>query len=296
MLNEKDLESLRKAGRIAANALRLGMDMVDDNVKLYDVAEEVEGYIRSHGAKPAFPTNLSINEIAAHYTPTSKDKSRFEVGDVVKVDVGAHVDGFVGDTAGTVEVRTKNFRSLIESSERARDTVMEFIGDGCPINEIGRTVDASIRRDGFLPIRNLGGHQITQYTLHAGLSIPNMDDGNKDEVERGMVIAVEPFATNGGGSVNPGRPGNIYRIARERTIADPVLQEFFDELVEEVRSFPFCERWFDNPKAAANINKLMRHGIVNSYAQLVEMNKGCVTQSEHTVYVTGKRSEITTLP
>jgi len=133
MLSDTELEKLRKAGKIAAHAVQLGMDMVDDNVKLYDVAEEVEGYIRSHGAKPAFPCNLSINEVAAHYTPTPKDKLRFEVGDVVKVDAGAHIDGFVGDTAGTVEVRTKNFTNLIESAKKARDTVMEFIGDGCQL-------------------------------------------------------------------------------------------------------------------------------------------------------------------
>lgn len=296
MLNDNELEKLRKAGRIAAQALQLGMDMVDDNVKLYDVAQEVEGYVRSHGAKPAFPCNLSINEIAAHYTPSPKDKLRFEIGDVVKVDVGAHIDGFVGDTAGTVEVRTKNHQALIESSKRARDSVMEFIGDGCPINEIGKIVDASIRRDGFLPIRNLSGHQITQYKLHAGLSIPNADDGNKQPVEKGMVIAVEPFATNGGGATDSGKPGNIYRIARELKIADPELQTFFEELKEEVTSFPFAARWFDDPKAEMRINKLMRHGIVNSYSQLYEIKKGCVTQSEHTVYITGKKAEITTLP
>lgn len=296
MLNPDELEKLRKAGRIAAQALQLGMDMVDDDVKLYDVAEEVEGYIRSHGAKPAFPTNLSINEVAAHYTPSPKDKSRFEVGDVVKVDVGAHVDGFVGDTAGTVEVRTKNYASLIESSKHARDSVMEFIREGIPINEIGRLVDASIQRDGFKPIRNLSGHQITQYTLHAGLSIPNVDDGNKAQVERGMVIAIEPFATNGAGKIDSGRPGNIFRIARELPMADPVLQEFFEVLREETSTFPFCERWFDDPKAGVRINKLMRHGIVNSYSQCVEVKKGCVTQSEHTVYIEGKKAEITTLP
>lgn len=296
MLNGDELEKLRKAGRIAANALQIGMDMVDDGVLLYDVAEEVEGYIRSHGAKPAFPCNLSINHVAAHYTPTSKDKSKFDTGDVVKVDVGAHIDGFVGDTAGTVEVRTKNFTSLIESSKRARDSVMEFVGEGCPINEIGRIVDASIQRDGFRPIRNLCGHQITQYTLHAGLSIPNVDDGNTDHVERGMVLAIEPFATNGEGLTDSAKPGNIYRVARELPIADPELKEFFDIMYEEVRTFPFSERCLNDPKAGLKLNKLVRHGILTSYNQLIEVRKGCVTQSEHTVYVTGKKAEIMTLP
>ena len=132
MLDAKDLEKLRKAGRVAANAREKGMAMVQEGVKLFDVAEEVEGYIRSQGCKLAFPCNISVNEIAAHYTPSVNDKSRFEIGDVVKVDCGAHVDGFVGDTAGTVEVGTRRFTDLIETARQARDTVMEFIGEGIP--------------------------------------------------------------------------------------------------------------------------------------------------------------------
>jgi methionine aminopeptidase, type II len=295
MLTDSELEKLRKAGRIAAQAVQLGMDMVDDNVKLYDVAEEVEGYIRSHGAKPAFPCNLSINEVAAHYTPTPKDKLRFEIGDVVKVDAGAHIDGFVGDTAGTVEVRTKNFTHLIESAKKARDTVMEFIGDGIQLKDIGRAVDSSIRSDGYRPIANLSGHQIVAYTLHAGLSIPNYDDGNTETVKKGMIIAVEPFATNGGGEIRPGKASNIYRIVRERPIEDPDLKIFFEDLKEEVSTFPFCERWLDDPKASQKINKLMRHGLISGYSQCIEVKGGCVTQWEHTVYIEGKRAEITTL-
>jgi len=296
MLSPDELAKLRKAGSVAAQALRKGMDMVAPGVRLSDVAVEVESFIRSHGARPAFPVNLSINEIAAHYTPTPNDRKVFDIGDVVKVDVGAHIDGFVGDTAGTVEAGTRNFTRLIEASRNARDAVMEFIGDGCPLNEIGKLVDSSIRRDGFLPISNLMGHQIKPFNLHAGLSVPNVDDRNKKPVEAGMVLAIEPFATNGGGEIKGVKLGNIYKVARKLPIADPELKAFFEELCAETTSFPFCERWFDHPKASVYINKLMRHGLVTGYAQLVEVKKGCVTQSEHTVYISGKKAEITTLP
>jgi methionyl aminopeptidase len=295
MLTADQLGDLKKAGLIAAQALRLGMDMVGDNVKLYDVAEEVESYIRSNGAKPAFPCNISINEVAAHYTPSVNDRSRFDIGDVVKVDVGAHVNGFVGDTAGTVEVGTKNFKNMIESSVKARDTVMEFISEGCPVNEIGRAVDASIAQDGFKVIANLSGHEIKQYNLHSGLSIPNINDNNRTLVRSGMIIAVEPFATNGHGMIRSAKPGNIYKIIRERPITDPELNAFYGSISEEFRTFPFCERWCDHPKAGHMLGKLLRHGIISTYAQLVEVKKGCVTQSEHTVYVDGSKSLITTL-
>ena len=296
MLSSDDLDKLRKAGRVAAQALQIGMDMVAPGVKLIDVAAETESFILAHGARMAFPVNLSINEVAAHYTPAPKDRRVFEIGDVVKVDVGAHIDGFVGDTAGTVEAGTKNYTRMIEASRNARDAVTEFIGDGCPMNEIGKIVDAAIKRSGFVPISNLMGHQIKPYNLHSGLSVPNVDDNNRTPVEAGMVLAIEPFATNGAGKIRDAKQGNIYRVARNLPIADPDLKAFFEELCEKTTSFPFCERWFDHPKTSVYMNKLMRHGLITAYAQLVEVKGGCVTQSEHTVYVSGKKAEITTLP
>lgn len=295
MLDQKDLEKLRKAGRVAANAREKGMAMVKEGVKLYDVAQEVEGYIRSQGCKLAFPCNISVNEVAAHYTPSVNDKTVFDIGDVVKIDCGAHVDGFVGDTAGTVEVGTNRFRDLIDAAHNARDTVMEMIGEGLPINQIGVAVESTIQSRGYQPIRNLSGHQIKPYVLHAGLSIPNYDDGNTDKVQEGMILACEPFATNGEGLIVSGRPGNICRIVRELPIADPELKEFFDYIKEEFSTFPFCARSCDDPKATIKMNKLIRHGILSSYAVLVEKKKGCVTQFEHTVYISGKRGEVMTI-
>ena len=295
MLTPGELEKLKKAGAIAAQALRIGMDAVAENVKLYDVAEAVESYIRKNGAKPAFPCNLGINEVAAHYTPSVNDKTRFEIGDVVKVDVGAHIDGYVGDTAGTVEVGTKSFKKMIESSVKARDAVMEFISEGCPMNEVGRVVDASIRQDGFRPISNLTGHEIKQFNLHSGLSVPNVKDSNTNAVRSGMILAIEPFATNGQGMIKAARPGNIYRMAAERPIADQEMKEFYDMIKKEFATFPFCERWCNHPKASQLLGKLLRHGLITVYSQLVEVKKGCVTQSEHTVYIDGKNTLITTL-
>jgi len=272
------------------------MDMVGEGVKLYDVAQEVEGYIRSKGCGLAFPCNISINEIAAHYTPCINDAKVFQKGDVVKVDCGAHLDGYVGDTAGTVEVGTKKYRSLIEASKRARDAVAEFVGTGTPINEIGRAVEINMAQEGFRPIKNLCGHQIKQYNLHAGISIPSYNDGNTDRLMPGMIVAIEPFATNGEGRVTDGQPGNIVRILRERKLADPKAQEFFEYARNEFRSFPFCARSCDFPDAEAHVKTLLRHGVLSSYAQLIEAKKGIVTQHEHTFYIAGERAEVTTLP
>jgi methionyl aminopeptidase len=185
---------------------------------------------------------------------------------------------------------------MIESAVRARDTVMELMGEGRPMNEVGRVVDASIRQDGFKPIANLTGHEIKQYSLHSGLSVPNVKDGNTAPMRSGMILAVEPFATNGQGLIRSAKPGNIYKVAKERPIADPELKDFYDTMAKEFVTFPFCERWCGHPKAGHMISKLMRHGLVTAYPQLTEVKKGCVTQSEHTVYIDGKGALITTLP
>lgn len=296
MLNEDQLAKLRTAGRVAGEARELGLSMIEPGVKLYDVAQEVEGYIREHGCGLAFPCNISLNEIAAHYTPSCTDKSVFELGDVVKVDCGAEVDGFVGDTAGTVEAGTSTYKTLIESSKRARNTVAEFIGDGVPLGEIGRAVEMSMNRDGFTPIMNLCGHQIEPYNLHAGLSIPSYDTGETKTIESGMVVAVEPFATNGRGEVVNGKPGNIVRILRERPIADPKAKEFFDYVKDEFKTFPFCARSCDFPNAEKYVKLLIRHGVLSSYAELVEADGGIVSQHEYTFYIDGRHGEVTTLP
>ena len=296
MLNADELSKLRKAGKTSAAARALGMDMVKEGRKLYDVAQEVESYIRSKGCGLAFPCNISLNEVAAHYTPSVDDKKVFALGDVVKIDCGAHLDGYVGDTAGTVEVGTNKYRALIEASKIARDTVAEFIGAGTPINEIGRAVEMNIVRLGFKPIKNLSGHQIKPYNLHAGVSIPSYNDGNTDRLVPGMVIAVEPFATNGEGHVNNGPPGNIVRILRERKLADPKAQEFFEYARKEFRSFPFCARSCDFPEAEKYVKLLVRHGVLSSYGQLIEAKRGIVSQHEHTFYMIGERAEVTTLP
>ena len=212
MLNDEQLAKLRKAGEVSAAARDLGISLCKPGAKLLDIAQEVEGYIRDHGCGVAFPCNLSINEVAAHYTPTPNDQTRLEIGDVIKVDCGAVLDGYIGDTAATVEVATNAYRDLVEASKRARNTVAEFVGEGTPIREIGRAIEMSIKRDGYNVVENLCGHQIDYWDLHAGYSIPPYDAGDETVIQAGQTFAVEPFATNGRGSIDNGKPGNIVII------------------------------------------------------------------------------------
>jgi len=297
-MNEAAIEHFRLAGRLSAQARELGASMIDEGVSLLEVAEEVEGLIVRKGGRPAFPVNISINEQAAHYTPSSKDKLRFIRGDVVKLDVGAQIDGYAGDTATTVEVRTRNWSTLIEAAENALGMATQIISAGVPINVIGATIERSIRSSGYRPVINLTGHEIKRYNLHAGLTVPNVEDDTTDQVQNGMVLAVEPFATNGEGIVNNGKKGNIYRVLRERPIKDENAMKLFRSIVDEFGTLPFCERWCQklDPKATPLLNKLLRHGLISSYAILEERGGCYVSQAEHTILIHNGKGEITTMP
>lgn len=295
-MNEDILEKMRRAGTIAGEAREIGADMIDEGVKLLDVATEVEGYIVRKGARPAFPTNLSINEVAAHYSPSTDDKLTFKRGDLVKVDVGAQVEGYIGDTARTVEVRTRNWTNLIAASAKALTMATVMVGEGVQVGSIGDTIDRAIRSEGFVPVTNLTGHGLNCYNLHAGLTIANYDDGNATRLKEGMMLAIEPFATNGAGEVRNGKPGNIYRILRDREVRDADANRLFSKIKEEFKGLPFCERWCTaiDPKAPTHLKTLVRHGILFAYPMLAEIQGGMVSQTEHTVVINSSKGEVTT--
>jgi methionyl aminopeptidase len=295
-MNESMVSPLRKAGAISGEARDRGAEMVSEVVTYLEVAEEVESIIHNRGAEPAFPVNISVNEIAAHYTPCTDDTKRFKKGDVVKIDVGAHVDGYIGDTAVTVEVGTRNYQRLIESSRRALAMALEMVGPGVCVSTLGGAIERSIKEDGYRPVVNLTGHGMERYCLHAGLTVPNVDDGNLSRIKKDMVVAIEPFATDGGGQVKNGRSGNIYRVLRERPMKDKDAYAFFGIIRERFNKLPFCERWCTaiDPNAPGYLRTLVRHGLVSSYPILNEYKKGTVSQAEHTVLVNGSKVEILT--
>jgi len=260
------------------------------------VANEVESFIIRKGAKPAFPVNIGINDNAAHFTPATDEKGVFQRGDLVKVDVGAHVDGFVGDTAVTVEVATKNWQSLIDSSAKALQMALEMAGDNVNVSAIGGVVERTIKSHGFKPVSNLTGHGMKRFNLHAGLTVPNVDDRSIAKMKAEMVVAIEPFATNGGGQVFNDRPGNIYRVLRDRPVRDPKAAELFKAITSEFGTLPFCERWCTAlyPEAPALLHTLVRHGLISSYAILKEVRGGMVSQKEHTIIISSSKCEVTT--
>lgn len=295
-MDEEELKLWVRAGDIAGRARDLGVGMVEEGVTYLEVAEAVEDYIIDHGARVAFPINLAVNEIAAHYTPKAGDRLRFNYGDLVKVDVGAHINGYIGDTARTVEVGSNIYGRLIEASRRALDAAMEIARGGIALSTIGSVVERTMNSLGFKPIVNLTGHSIERYKLHAGLSVPSYDDRSKEYIPSGTVVAIEPFATTGIGEVESGKRSNIYRFVRRKEHLKPAQEEAVDILQKESRSLPFSQRWLSKrvDKGEKILNGLARSGCVYSYPILQEVSGGMVAQTEHTLYITQKGCRVLT--
>ena len=293
---ESDVRAwLHEAGRVSKEAKERGMELVADGVLLLDVAEEIEGLMRKRGLRPAFPTCISIDNIAAHYSPTHDDTLRFRRGNVVKLDLGAQRDGWVADTAVTVEVGTRNWSRLIQASELALQTAIEAVRPGVETRLLGEGIRRAIESNGYKPIRNLTGHTIERYVLHAGKSVPNIPHGH-DVLEEGEVVAIEPFSSSGAGEVDGTRTGNIYRVLRTKPQKEGALTEFLGQLDAEFKGLPFAERWAYglNPKAPALLNQLLRTRAVMTYPALLDVGAGIVAQTEHTMIVTASGAEVTT--
>ena len=285
-----------KAGQIASKVRGQAADMLQEGNLLLDVAEFAESEIIKLGGKPAFPVNLAIDTIAAHYTPHSEDPLTFQAGQIVKLDLGVHVDGYIADTALTVEISTNKWKSLIDASADSLTAVLDALRPGIMVRDLGAMIEQIIRSRGFEPISNLSGHSLEQFNLHAGISVPNVSDTSADDLKPGMAVAIEPFATNGVGRVAGRKSGNIYKLLRMKELPDPELNEIVQEVHAEFNCLPFPERWvakrFD--KSDKKLKKLLRQGIVATYPILSEVKGGMVSQMEHTIVMTSEGAIITT--
>jgi methionyl aminopeptidase len=295
-MNPDVLEKQRRAGRIARDALVHGLDLMDEGVAVLDVAEETEDFIRRRGAKPAFPATISVDNVAAHHTPRHNDKEVLRRGNLVKLDVGAHIDGYTGDTAGTVEIGTRKWRRLIEASRLALEAAMEVVAPDVPLKVLGAVVERTIESHGFKPVSNLTGHTVERYLLHAGKSIPNIQDDTAERILEDEVVAIEPFASSGRGRVDGRKSGNIYRLIRVREVKPQRANDLLHFIAEEFKTLPFAERWCyaHDARAPSDLNRLLRLGVVATYPALKEEKGTMVSQAEHSLIVTRNGSEVIT--
>ncbi len=293
----EEQEIYEKAGKIAVEVMEEGLKKITPGAKLLDVANFVEELAVRKGAKPAFPCNISVNDIAAHYSPQAWDESTFKKGDLVKLDIGVHVDGYIADIAKSV-VAGGGSNKLIKAAEKALENVIEIIKPGVLTSELGEAVENTVKSMGYLPVSNLTGHMLKRFNLHGGILIPNIKTRHGDVINEGDVLAVEPFATDGCGRVTDDANAIIFRYLCDRPLRMKEARDILQHIKANYGSLPFAERWISNLMPRFKLNQALRQlaysQAIYAYHILREKERGLVAQAEHTVIVTKDGCKITT--
>ena len=331
-----EVKHWRDAGHVARRALEAIKDEIQVGKTWHQVIESAERYIHRHGGKPAFPSTISVNEIAAHYTTDHaltppegwEGDMVFQKGDLVKLDIGVHIHGCIGDNALTVEVgNAGEHTDQIRASKEARDCAIEVMHPGTPWHKVGAAAGQAAIDAGFNPIRNLCGHQLEPWILHAGVSVPSYRCGAENSafkgvVEEGSIYAVEPFCTTGEQglieNIPPRNSSNIYRVtgdvqwrkALQKKKLKPLGAQLARNLEERYGTLPFAERWafplLEKPfpeademsrksKWNALVKKLIQIRYLETYHGLRCADGGMIGQFEHTVMITPGGPEILTV-
>jgi len=284
------LEKYKQAGSIAAEVLKYGSTLIKDNTLVVDIAEKVDKKIQELGAEPAFPVNISINDIAAHYHPTINDKTLIKRDDYVKLDVGVHVDGYIADTAITIRPVGKD--KLIECSEKMLEKAISMSKPGTTLGELGEAIEKVAKDYGFNSIKNLTGHSLGKYDLHAGTLVHNIKNDSQYQLREDEVYAIEPFCTPGGGFVKDSGSPLIFKWVNDRPSRLQEGRKILELAKNKFNRLPFAKRWmqskFSPIKVELALKELEAVRALHAYRPLREESKMPVAQSEHTVIVKEK--------
>ena len=280
-----------QAGKVASEILQKGAALIRPGASLVEVACTVEEMVLDAGLGVAFPVNISLNEAAAHDTPSPGDERTFVPGNMVKLDLGVHLDGYIADTAMTIDLGDQS--RLVEASQAARDAAISLVKPGVTIGELGTAVAKEIHSRGYRPVANLTGHGLDVYRLHMGPNVPNIPGTGGAVLEEGMVIAIEPFASTGTGFVNDQKRVEIFSQRIWRPVRMPAARKILSE-IEERKGLPFARRHLKLQKPDLAITRLVREGVLHPYPVLADVPGSYVSQSEHTLIVTSDGCVVTT--
>lgn len=290
-LPEDTLGKYRCAGKIAREVREEMKKTLREGMSLIEVCEKAESLIRKKGGTPAFPCNISVNEIAAHYTSPPGDKQKIPPNSVVKIDLGVHVDGYIADTATTVCLNP-DYKPLVHTAEQALKKAMEILRPGLSISRFGSTIQKTIKNRGFKPVSNLTGHLIGRYVIHAGKSLPNVFHVSMAQVKAGEVYGVEPFVTlpDAAGKIRSSKEKHIFRFSKRKSLKAPYAKRLLRYIQTNFRTLPFTERWLqeclprNHYKEA--FSELLSSKSLMAYPVFVEASGQPVAQAEHTVLIT----------
>jgi methionyl aminopeptidase len=290
-MNDEIFEKYRDAGVLAAKILRRGAQEIRVGVSYLDLVESIEVQVKEEGAELAFPLNLSLNEDAAHDTASPGEARVFTKGDVAKLDLGVQIDGYIADTATTIDLGSNSL--LLEASERALDAAIKAVRPGATAGDIGAAIQKEIECRGYRPISNLTGHGLDRYILHRPPTIPNVGVNGGVVLEEGMVFAIEPFATTGSGHVGEKTRKEIYSQVSQKPVRIPAARAILDK-VKDRHGLPFARRWIDGKKLDIALSSLVRSQVLHVYPVLSDIPGSLVSQHEHTVIVTSEGCIVTT--
>ena len=297
-MEKEILEKYIKAGKINQEAKELARKLLKPGIKVLDLAEDIEKFIKEKGAGIAFPVNISINDIAAHFTPDINDTLTLKEGDLVKVDIGTHIDGYIGDSAFTVNFGDRN-DVLIKAAEDALEQFIKEVRPGKTVDELSLLIEEVVKSHGVNPIRNLAGHTLEQYTQHGQLSIPNGHVPIKQELKEGQVIGMEVFTTTGEGLVKESSPTLIYMLSIPKPVRLRESRKILELVINEYQTLPFARRWLKNVGGPVSLQlalkELIDKEVLHEYPPLREKSNALTAQAEETIIIQDKPI-ITTRP
>ena len=287
-MEEVELEGYFKAGEVVHKVLEASLSLVSEGKEVIKICEQLEREIVRLGAKPAFPVNISINQIAAHYTSPPGDETTIPPGALVKVDVGAQVEGYIADGAITIAL-SEEHEDLVEASKEALKAAEGRLRSGVNLGKIGGIIERIVKTRGFKTVRNLSGHLISRYNLHAGKSVPNIATFTLDRAKAGEVYAIEPFVTDGAGRVKDSNEIYIFSLYSLKGLKnDKKLMTLAERIWREYRCLPFAARWltkFNITDLWGILRRLVERGALYPYPVLIEEGAGLVAQWEDTLIV-----------
>lgn len=278
------LEEYKKAREIAWKVMENCEKILVEGEKVLNIAEKIEENILELGAEIAFPVNISINEVAAHSTPDINETYVLKKGDIVKIDIGCHIDGFIADIAKTFCINEKN--EMIEIVEKCLSEAKKVVKEGNKISEVGNVIENIVKDTGLKIVRNLTGHRLDKFEIHAKPSIPNYKNFSNEIFEKDNAYAIEIFLTNGNGWVKESGIANIFQFNKYVAIRNETARKILELANSKFKKLPFAKRWLKNfslPILEMALSELIEKKALIKYPTLIE--NGIVVQAEDTIII-----------
>ncbi|KAJ2246251.1 Methionine aminopeptidase 2 [Coemansia sp. RSA 455] len=298
-LNEQQLVDLRRAAEVHREVRQYARSVIRPGMDLTTIAELIENGTRTlveeRGFESGigFPTGLSINHCAAHYTPNAGDFVEIKEDDVLKVDFGVHVNGHIIDSAFTMAWNDR-YKPLLDAVKDATNTGIREAGIDVRLGDIGAAIQEvmesyEIELDGKVlpirPIRNLCGHNIGQYLIHSGKSVPIVANRDQTRMEEGELFAIETFGTTGSGYVQEEGVCSHYAKTSDGNPRLPSAKKLLHSITKNFGTLPFCRRYLDRigeKQYYLGLRHLVDQDIVTAYPPLVDIKGSYTAQAEHT--------------